>query len=281
MFTRPAGGWSDTAKPTATLVALDGGGVSRPVAISGGTVVAGDEHVGCQADVFTEPAGGWSGTVHESARLIASDASKFGGLTGWAIDGRTIAAGSTGTSASPGEAYVFMEPAGGWSGTLPESAKLFASRGVDGDGFGSQVAISGQTIAVSARNADLAPGRPGGGRVYVFTEPAGGWSGVLHERATLSTSSSGVGLAGPVAVVGNNVVATGYVPIAVAEVFVFTEPANGWSGSLHETAVLSTSDRGCFDTLAASGNTIVAGAYVFTEPAGGWAPTRRSGLTKA
>ena len=129
VFTRPTGGWSDTAKPAAMLVASDGGGLSRPVAISGSTVVAGDGHVVGHADVFTEPAGGWSGTVHESARLIASDASKSGGLAGWALDGRTIVAGSYSSfsSGSPGEAYVFTEPAGGWSGTLPESAKLFAS----------------------------------------------------------------------------------------------------------------------------------------------------------
>ena len=286
VFTRPAAGWSDTGKPTATLVGSDGGGVSEPVAISGGTVVAGDEHLGGQADVFTEPAGGWSGTVHASARLIASDASKFGGLARWAIDGRTIVAGSPGTSGSPGEAYVFTEPAGGWSGTLPESAKLFASAGVAGDGFGSQVAISGQTIAVSAPSARSAGGRLGGGRVYVFTEPAGGWSGTRNEQATLSASSSSVGLAGDsgmtgasaIAVSGNSVFATADAPSGggggVGEVYVFSAAAAGWSGAIHETHVLSFSDSSTQISLdhplAASGGTLVAGPYVFTEPAGGW-----------
>lgn len=118
VFTRPGGGWSDTAKPTAMLVASDGGGLSGPIAISGGTVVAGDEHAAGQAEVFTEPSGGWAGTVHESAQLVASDASTSGGLATWAIDGPTIVSGSYSgsSSASPGEAYVFMEPAGGWSG---------------------------------------------------------------------------------------------------------------------------------------------------------------------
>ena len=240
VFTRPAGGWSNTAKPTAILVASDGGGLSRPVAISGSTVVAGGEHVG-QADVFTEPTGGWSGTVHESARLIASDASKSGGLAGWAIDGRTIVAGSYSSfsSGSPGEAYVFTEPAGGWSGTLPETAKLFASAGREGDGFGSQMAISGQTIAVGAPSAGSAPARPGGGKVYVFTEPPGGWSGRRYEQATLSASSGSVDLApifgqSAIAVSGNSVFATAEAPSpgggGVGEVYVFSAAAAGLVG---------------------------------------------------
>ena len=271
VFTRPAGGWSGTPKPAAMLVASDGGFLGGPLALSGQTVVA--EGGAARGYVFTEPAGGWSGTVHESAQLAASDASfSAGGLGGWAIDGRTIVAGSgtSGSSTSPGEAYVFTEPAGGWSGKLHESAKLFASRGVDGDGFGLSVAISGQTIAVGAPHANAPPGQVGG-RVYVFTEPASGWDGVLHESAMLSASSSGVSLAGPVAVAGKSVVATGFLPGGVAQVYVFTEPANGWSGSLKETAVLSTSDHAfAVDALAASGSTVVAGIYVFTEPAGGW-----------
>ena len=283
VFTRPTGGWSDTAKPAAMLVASDGGGLSRPVAISGSTVVAGDGHVVGHADVFTEPAGGWSGTVHSSARLIASDASKSGGLAGWALDGRTIVAGSYSSfsSGSPGEAYVFTEPAGGWSGTLPESAKLFASGSQAGDGFGSQMAISGQTIAVGAPSAGSTPARPGGGKVYVFTEPPGGWSGRRHEQATLSASNGSVDLApifgqSAIAVSGNSVFATAEAPSpgggGVGEVYVFSGAAAGWSGPIHETHVLSSSDSSLtsLDPLTVSGGTLVAGPYVFTEPTGGW-----------
>jgi len=292
VFTRPTGGWSDTARPAAMLVASDGGGLSRPVAISGSTVVAGDEHVVGHADVFTEPAGGWSGTVHESARLIASDAPKSGGLAGWAIDGRAIVAGSYSSfsSGSPGEAYVFTEPAGGWSGTLLESAKLFASASQAGDGFGSQMAISGQTIAVGAPSAGSAPARPGGGKVYVFTEPPGGWSGRRHEQATLSASNGSVDLApifgqSAIAVSGNRVFATAEAPRpgggGVGEVYVFSAAAAGWSGAIHETHVLSSSDSSLtsLDPLTVSGGTLVAGPYVFTKPAGGWSGTIHESAT--
>ena len=58
----------------------------------------------------------------------------------------------------------------------------------------------------------------------------------------------------------------------VGEVYVFSAAAAGWSGAIHETRVLSSSDSSLtsLDPLAASGGTLVAGAYVFTEPAGGW-----------
>ena len=253
------------------------------MAVSGQTVVSAGPGFG-RAYVFTEPAGGWSGTVRESAQLTASDASTsdYGGLATWAIDGRTIVAGSysSASSRSPGEAYVFTEPARGWSGKLHESARLFASHGQDGDGFGSQVAISRGTIAVSAPSVDFEPNRPGAGRVYVFTQPPGGWSGTVHESATLSASSSSVYLApdsrlvgaSQISVSGHSVFAIAAAPGGVGQVYVFSATDAGWSGAIHETAVLRSSDSSLssIDQLAASGGTVVAGAYVFTEPAGGW-----------
>jgi len=41
---------------------------------------------------------------------------------------------------------VFVKPVGGWTGTLNENARLTVSDGVQGDGFGSRVAVSADTI---------------------------------------------------------------------------------------------------------------------------------------
>jgi FG-GAP repeat len=66
--------------------------------------------------------------------------------------------------------------------------------------------------------------------------------------------------------------ALGSVP---ASIYVFTEPSTGWA-NMTETARLSPSDGGSIGySLAASGNTVVAGngggtAYVFIKPATGW-----------
>jgi len=108
------------------------------------------------------------------------------------ICGDTIVAGSirndhacpTDAGCDSGIAYVFVKPAGGWSGTVGEVAKLTASDAQAGDRFGS-VAISGQTIAFSSRQASAA----GSGRIYVFERAS--WSGDLTENAQLTPSSLG------------------------------------------------------------------------------------------
>jgi FG-GAP repeat len=286
VFAEPPDGWSGTPLPVATLVPADGGDVDMGggLAISGGTVVVADENKSEGAYVFTEPAGGWSGTVHESALLTVSGASNSV-TSGLALDGGSLAIdGGTVVASGFGRVYVFTEPAGGWSGTVHESATLTAAGGASSDRFGASVAISGQTIAVSAPGSS--PPAPGAGRVYVFTRPAARWSGTLHENATLSMSNSAATLGNesswpPIAVSGDSVYITGFafVPGVKWGVYVFTQPAGGWSGTVHETAVLSSPDDPLVGSggLAASDGTVVAASssalYVFTEPSGGWATT--------
>ena len=284
VFAEPAGGWSGGAKQTAVLVPSDGNDLGGAVAASGQAVVASGEG---SVYVFTEPAGGWSGIVHESARLTPSDAPAGGsGLSSVAIDGQTVVAGTPGSSPGPGSdtpgaTYVFTEPVGGWSGSLHESAKLTAAHGSLGDGLGWTVAISGQTIAASAPYASTGRSGPGqSGAVYVFTEPAGGWS-TETEAARLTASSTGL-LPSGIAVAGQSVFASAPYPGGGA--YVFTQPAGGWSGSVHETARLTEPNNDLFFSLAASGQTVVASgagaAYVFTEPAGGWSSeTQPAALT--
>jgi hypothetical protein len=206
--------------------------------------------------------GGWSGTIHEVARLSASDGAYFDSI---AIDGQTVVAGSSDASdGGASAAYVFDEPPGGWSGGLHQSAKLVAG----GDGIGS-VAISGQTIAATSvvYRAFL-------GRLYVFGEPSGGWSGTLHESATAEGSWNSV------AVSGQAIFATAETGAPTSPVYVFSEPSGGWSGPLENSAQLTASDGGYFAGVASSDQTVVASsgqvAYVFTEPAGGWANEHQS-----
>ena len=172
VFTRPAGGWSDTAKPTAMLVASDGGGLGGPVAISGGTVVAGDEHVG-----------GTGGRVHRAGWRLVRDGARVGPadrfgrievsvawLGGRSMGGRSSrVATAVSAAAVPGEAYVFTEPAGGWSGTLPESAKLFASAGRDRRRLrvtGGDLGSDDRGRRTKRRFCTGAPGRGKGVRVH-------------------------------------------------------------------------------------------------------------------
>jgi hypothetical protein len=63
-----------------------------------------------------------------------------------------------------GEAFVFVEPPGGWATTSTPNARLTPSGGEQDDPFGWSVAISGHTILVGDIN--VAYTEPGA--AYVF-----------------------------------------------------------------------------------------------------------------
>jgi hypothetical protein len=85
-----------------------------------------------------------------------------------------------------GAVFVYNEPTLGWSGALAPAAELTASDGTRGDSFGT-VAVSGSTIAVAAG------GGPGNlSHVYLFSEPAVGWSGPETESSELAASNEAI-----------------------------------------------------------------------------------------
>jgi len=82
-------------------------------------------------------------------------------------------------------ACVFVKPAGGWTGTLTENARLTVSGLAVNDFFGGSLAVSGDTIVVGASDFLEATGP---GSAYVFVKPVGGWTGTLNENARLTVS---------------------------------------------------------------------------------------------
>ncbi|HSF16332.1 MAG TPA: PKD domain-containing protein [Vicinamibacteria bacterium] len=213
VFVEPVGGWTyHTLMETAKLTASDGAAQDRFgkwVAIDGDTVVVGAnlDDVGANANqgsayVFVKPGGGWATTSSFDAKLTASDG-LANDLFGWsvAVSGEGIVVGAI-QDAPPtngGSAYVFVTPAGGWSGSLHQSAKLTASDAASGAFFGRSVAASGSRIAVaSSKDA---------GSVYVFDEPAGGWSGTLTQTEKLSAAPLATAAATSVATSGSTIVA--------------------------------------------------------------------------
>jgi FG-GAP repeat len=71
-------------------------------------------------------------------------------------------------SARAGRWSLAATPATAWAGTLTEDAKLLASDGAAGDGVGSAVAVSGDTIVVGAPGDDGGAGSESGS-ANVFT----------------------------------------------------------------------------------------------------------------
>jgi hypothetical protein len=270
------------------------------VSISGDTLVAGAPATSYgsgpgAAYVFVKPASGWT-NMTQTAKLTASDGANgdnFGYTV--SISGNTIAVGADqamiGVNSAQGAAYVFVEPASGWT-NMTQTAKLTASDGAAGDNLGNAVAISGSTVVAGAPRASIGSNEKQGA-AYVFVESAGGWAN-MTQTAKLTASD---GVAGDqlgvnaVSVSGNTVVAgapalTTY-GSGLGAAYVFVEPASGWA-NMTQTAKVTSSDRALGDdfgqAVSISGITVVVGAaaatigtnqyqgaaYVFVEPASGW-----------
>ena len=226
MYVEQPGGWS-TETESAKLIASDGQAGDRfgqSVAISADTVVAAG---GSGLYVFTKPPSGWSGTIHESAKLTLTDPAAASALLFFAISGDTIVADSSG-NCSCGQGYVFTKPAGGWSGTIHESATLTIPN-ASFPCFGGQdsVAIDGATIAAACEHD-----------AYVFTEPTGGWTGTIQPSATLLPPSTKTTFAESVAVLGSTIAVASGGGNTTVDPVVFNEPARGWSGTIRPTARL-------------------------------------------
>jgi len=204
--------------------------------------------------------------VYAETRLTPSD----GGADdefGWAvaISGNTAVVGAPFHETSPGvlagQAYVFVRSGTTWS----EQAKLTASDGADFDGFGSAVAVSGNTAVIGAPDHD--PGsKPGAGQVYVFVRSGTTWS--EQARLTASDGADFDGFGSAVAVSGNTAVigAPDHDPGSKAgagQAYVFARSGTAWS----EQARLTASDGAAGDAfgfaVAISGSTVVIGAPVF------------------
>jgi hypothetical protein len=121
----------------------------------------------------------------------------------------------------------------------------------------------------------------------VFTKPGGGWSGAVASAATLIASDD-LEAFDSVAVSGQTVIATGetFGPASKEDLYVFTEPLGGWSGTVHPVSETTVDIAG----VSVSGQTLVLGGttdgttvvappgseepvLVYEEPATGWTGT--------
>lgn len=131
---------------------------------------------------------GGSGTpplIPHSGRIVPNDSKdrdRFG--YGFAIDGDTLVAGAVGQGIS-GAAYVFVRSGDTWV----QQARLDERAPSPGHGFGVNLAISGDTIAVGVYDSSVtddpfSTGAPGSGSIYVFTRNGTVWT----EQAYLKPS---------------------------------------------------------------------------------------------
>ena len=303
VFTGPASGWTNMTQ-TAELTASDGTANAQfgsSVAISGNVVLAGgsfnnsiyDATARSTVYMFTKSGSAWT-NMNQETKLTASDGADPGDLgDSVAIDGNTVVVGAAYATVDgnyvQGAAYVFTESGGGWT-NMTQVARLTASDGAAGDGFGSSVAISGNTIVVGAPDATVGSNGRNWGAAYVFTEPSTGWAN-MTQTAKLSVANDAVsssvlvlgtvanplGLGGQfsfgnsVAISGNTiVVGSRFIPTpclmnpSPGAAYVFVEPSTGWT-NMTQTAKLTSTDGGyLFGTsVAISDNTVVVGEVTY------------------
>ena len=176
-----------------------------------------------------------------------------------AVSGDTVVVGvpsDDDNGFNAGSAYVFVEPGGGWAGSLTPDAQLTASDGAASDSFGFSVAVSGDTVVVGRTFRD--GGATDSGSAYVFVEPSGGWTGRLTEDAKLTAGDGAArdqfGFA--VAVSGNTVVVGAQGDddngSNSGSAYVFVAPGGDWAGSLTQDAKLTAFDGAASDQFGLS-----------------------------
>src|SRR5271154_2504139 len=284
VFVEPTGGWRNMTQ-TAELTVTDQGsfdGGFNAVAISGNTIVAGTELSSVfgtqegEAYVYVEPANGWV-NMTQTAILSPSDGGSsyhFGSAV--AFSGNVAVVGANNANNDVGDAYVFVEPTGGWI-DMSQTAELTASDGAAFSSFGVSVAISGTTVVVGASAATIGS-HPAQGAAYVYVGPQGGWQN-MTETAKLTTSTGGTGN-----LFGSSVPAKGDAALVVAPpprigsntaegaAYIFQQPSTGWATTAQPAAKFSAGTKGSNfgASVVLSGATAVAGA-----------PTGVSGGTKS
>jgi len=258
------------------------------VAMSGNTIVVGSPFDDLFADsccdhgsvyVFEKPETGWTDAT-QVAKLTAAGQPRDEWL-GYsvAIEGDTIVAGALQQYLFPpgegaGAVYVFEKPAGGWVDAT-SNTKLTASDGKRGDffdhndWFGASVAISGSTVVVGARQADIGPNSDQGA-AYVFEKPAQGWVSTTETAKLIASDGAANDWFGESVAISARAIAAGAPRHSVGgrpeegTVYVYERPESGWVNTA-ESATLTIDDGGgnaefLGKSVAMSERTIVAGA---------------------
>jgi hypothetical protein len=266
VFVRSGTVWTEQAK----LIASDGAtsdDFGASVAISDNTVAVGasGDTVGTNAGQGSVYIFVRSGTVWtQQQKLTSSDGAandQFGANVGVSND--TVVVGSLdsdpGGNLNQGAAYVFTRTGTVWT----QQAKLVASDGAAGDGFGGSIGVSSDTAIIGASNDDVGA-NASQGSAYIFVRSGTIWTqqqkltasdGAADDRFGISTRISGETVA--VGAFGDDIGANA----SQGSAYVFVRSGTVWS----EQAKLVASDGAASDnfgtSVSISVNTIVIGAY--------------------
>ena len=272
-----------------TLFASDAAasdGFGDSVAISNATIVVGagnnDDDGGSNSGsayvfVFSEVVQQWI----EQAKLVAADASAndvFGSSV--AISGETIIVGASGQGTqgnNAGAVYVYTRSGSVWT----QQTKIYGSDTASFDFFGTQVAIDGGTIAVSATGDD--DGGSSSGAVYLFTGAGNSWSQqqkVVSSNPSVNTYfGGGIALQGDTFLAGQAALTSGQVDHFVRNNGVWTLQSTITASDNSQNAYIDYGGNIAFanDTLLVSavgisneGLQVVGSVYVYAWSGTDW-----------
>lgn len=213
-------------------------------------------------------------------KILAPDAEagdRFGQSI--ALDGDTLVIGAPyddTAATNSGAVYVFARTEGAWT----PQAKLTAADASLGYGFGTAVAIDGNTLAVGATGNSSTTDT---GVVYTFVRSGVTWT--QQQQLTAADASPGNDFGGSVALDGDTLVvaarADGHAGEFSGAAYVFARTETVWG----QQAKLTANDAAAWAVFGSSvdveGDTVVvgsphssggpaAGAYVFSRSGGDW-----------
>jgi len=256
VFERSAGSWAQVDRLLASDY-INSGFFGRSVSMSGDTAAIGSNGISFKrgaAYIFVGGPSVWT----EEQKLTAPDAAaldEFGYSI--AIDGDTVVVGSRmadhSTLINPGAAYVFTRAGSVWS----FEQKLVAGDPGQDDWFGYQVAISGDTVAVTALQHDAT------GAVYMFTRSGTVWS---QQQKLIASDGPDVGNLGICLTLVGDTLAAGAnttdhtAMVNAGAVYVFERSGASWSEVQRLTASDAREEVGFGSSLAVAGDTLLVGA---------------------
>jgi hypothetical protein len=239
---------------------------SLSVAISGETIVIGapnDTTLGTQAGAAYVFACSGPTTWTRQAKAFANDRAPFDNFAiSVAISGETAVIGAwqddTTAGTDAGSAYVFVRTGNSWT----EQAQLTALIGGPFDKLGKSVAVNGETAVIGAPRVNLITGGEDAGSAYVFVRMGSSWS----QQAQLTASSPSVfdNFGNSVAISGETVIVGSPLErrmgIRAGSAYVFVRTGSSWSEQARLAASEGAENDQLGNSVAISGETVVAGA---------------------
>jgi len=258
---RNGSNWTQQGKLTAADAAA-GDRFGYSVAISGNFVVVGaigDSDGGTEsgsAYVYVLNGSVWSQQGKLTADFVTAY-DRFGYSV--AISDDSVVVGSYGdddAGGNSGSAYVFVRSGSNWL----QQGKLVAVDAANDDHFGVSVAISGDSVVVSAPDDD--DGGLSSGSVYVFVRSGSTWS--QQNKLTAGDAAAGDIFGVSVSISGNLVVVGASNDNDAGEnsgsAYVYERSGSNWSQQSKLTAGDATTEDYFGFSVSISGNLVVVGA---------------------